>query len=115
MYLNLIDNFVKKNFPCMFLRTSGSFLKFSPLLPLTEVSPQPCAIPGGKPPGDWQSAVGWGDTGFKPGTPGQQSGALPLSYHASNFVKTHLIFKLNFTAVELIFKKRGQYLPNMHF
>ncbi len=38
---------------------------------------------GGNPPGDWQSAVGWGDAGFKPGTAGQQPGALPLSYHAS--------------------------------
>jgi hypothetical protein len=46
---------------------------FSPLLPLTEVSPQPSAIPGGNPPGDWQSAVGWRDAGFEPGTAGQQS------------------------------------------
>jgi hypothetical protein len=38
---------------------------------------------GGNPPGDWQSAVGWGDAGFGPGTAGQQSGALPLSYHTS--------------------------------
>ncbi len=38
---------------------------------------------GGNPQGDWQSAVGWGDAGFEPGTAGQQSGALPLSYHAS--------------------------------
>jgi hypothetical protein len=37
-------------------------------LPLTEVSPQPSAIPGGNPPGDWQSAVGWGDTGIEPRT-----------------------------------------------
>jgi hypothetical protein len=59
------------------------FSQFFPLLPLTEVSPQPSAIPGGNPPGDGQSAVGRGDTGFKPGTAGQQSGALPLSHHAS--------------------------------
>jgi hypothetical protein len=38
---------------------------------------------GGNPPGHWQSAVGWGDAGFEPGTAGQQPGALPLSYHAS--------------------------------
>ncbi len=38
---------------------------------------------GGNPPGDWQSAVGWGDAGFEPGTAGQQPGALSLSYHAS--------------------------------
>jgi hypothetical protein len=38
---------------------------------------------GGNPPGDWQSAVGWGDAEFEPGTAGQQPGALPLSYHAS--------------------------------
>jgi hypothetical protein len=42
-------------------------------LPLTEVSPRPSAIPGGNPPGDGQSAVGWGDAGFEPGTAGQQS------------------------------------------
>jgi hypothetical protein len=45
-------------------------------LPLTEVSPQPSAIPGGNPPGDRQSAVGWGNAGFEPGTAGQQSGTL---------------------------------------
>jgi hypothetical protein len=33
------------------------FSSFSPLSPLTEVSPQPNAIPGGNPPEDWQSAV----------------------------------------------------------
>ncbi len=52
-------------------------------MPLTEVSQQLSAIPGGNPPGDWQSAVGWGDPGFEPGTAGQQSGMLPLSHHAS--------------------------------
>jgi hypothetical protein len=51
--------------------------QFSPLLPLTKISP------GGNPPEDGQSAVGWGDAGFKPGTVGHQSGALPLSHHAS--------------------------------
>ncbi len=59
------------------------FSRFSPLSPLTEVSPQPSAIPGGNPSGDWQSAVGWGGAGFEPGTAGQQSGALPLSHHDS--------------------------------
>jgi hypothetical protein len=64
------------------------FSQYFPLLTLTEVSPQPSAIPGGNPPGDGQSAVGWGDDGFEPGTAGQQtagqqSGALPLSHHAS--------------------------------
>jgi hypothetical protein len=59
------------------------FSYFSPLLPLTDVSPQPRAIPGGNPPGDWQSAISWGDSGFEPGTAGQQSGALPLSHYAS--------------------------------
>ncbi len=48
---------------------------------LTEVSSQASAIPGGNPPGDWQSAVGWGDAGFEPGTAGQQFSALPLSHH----------------------------------
>ncbi len=56
-------------------------MEFSPLSPLTEVSSQPSAIPGGNPPGDWQSAVGWGDAGFESGTAGQQSGVLPLSHH----------------------------------
>jgi hypothetical protein len=59
------------------------FLQFFPLLPLIEVSPRPSAIPVGNPPGDGQSAVGWGVAGFEPGTAGQQSGALPLSHHAS--------------------------------
>jgi hypothetical protein len=53
------------------------------MLPLTEVSPQPSAIPGGNQPGDWQSAVGWGDIGPEPRTAGQQSCTLPLSHHAS--------------------------------
>jgi hypothetical protein len=61
------------------------FFKFSPMSPLTEVSPQPSAIPGGNPPEDWQSAVGSGDAGFEPGTAGQQSGTLPLSHHASHW------------------------------
>jgi hypothetical protein len=56
---------------------------FSPLSPLTEVSLQPSAIPDGNPAEDWQSAVGWGDARFKHSTAGQQSGALPLSYHTS--------------------------------
>jgi hypothetical protein len=60
------------------------FSQFFPLLPLTEVSPRPSAIPDGNPPGDGQSAVGWGDAGFEPGTAGQQSGALPLSHHDSH-------------------------------
>jgi hypothetical protein len=66
----------------MFLANQRFILSFFPLLPLTEVSPQPSAIPGGNPPGDWYSAVGcWGDGGFEPGTAEQQSGALPLSRH----------------------------------
>ncbi len=46
------------------------FIIFSSVA-LTEVSPQPSAIPGGNPPEDWQSAVGWEDAGFEPGTAGQ--------------------------------------------
>ncbi len=57
----------------------GILIIFSPLLPLTEVSSQPSAIPGGNPPEGWRSAVGWGDAEFEPGTAGQQSGTLPLS------------------------------------
>jgi hypothetical protein len=45
---------------------------------------------GGNPPGEWQSAVGRGDAGFEPGTAGQQPGALPLSYHASQAGKLTL-------------------------
>jgi hypothetical protein len=60
------------------------FSQFFPLLPLTEVSPRRSAIPDGNPPGDSQSAVGWGDAGFEPGIAGQQSSALPLSHHASH-------------------------------
>jgi hypothetical protein len=67
----------------VFGKPAAHFSKFSSLSPLTEVSPQPCAIPGGNPPDNWQSAIGWGDTGSEPGTAGQQSGALPLSHHAS--------------------------------
>jgi hypothetical protein len=52
------------------------------LSPLTEVSPQQSAIPGGNPPEDWQSAVSWGGAGFEPGTAGLQSAVLPLSHHA---------------------------------
>ncbi len=54
----------------------------SPLSPVTEVSPQPSALPGGNPPEDWQSAVGWGGAGFEPGTAGLQSDVLQLSHHA---------------------------------
>jgi hypothetical protein len=65
------------------------FSEFFPLLPLTEVSPRPSAIPDGNPSGDSQSAVGWGDAGFEPGTAGQQSSALPLSHHASRPLSHH--------------------------
>jgi hypothetical protein len=38
----------------MFLaKPAVHFSRFSPLSPLTEVSPQPSAIPGGNPSGDW--------------------------------------------------------------
>ncbi len=56
---------------------------FSSVAPHRGVTPQPSAIPVGNPPEDWQSVAGWGDAGFEPGTAGQQSGALPLSHHAS--------------------------------
>jgi hypothetical protein len=71
------------------------FSQFFPLLPLTEVSPRPSAIPGGNPPGDGQSAMGWGDAGLEPGTAGQQSGALPLSHHASQTIEPpcHLLIR----------------------
>jgi hypothetical protein len=61
-------------------------------LPLTEVSSQPSAIPGGNPPEDWQLAVGWGDAGFEPGTAVQQSGTLPLSHHAFRIEPPCLFF-----------------------
>jgi hypothetical protein len=78
-----------------FWRTRGSFSSFSPLLPLTEVSSQPSAIPGGNPPGDWQSVVGWGDARFEPGTAVQQSGTLPLSHHAFR-IETPCLFFLTY-------------------
>jgi hypothetical protein len=56
----------------------------------SEVSLRPSAIPGGNPPGDWQSALGWGDARFEPGTAGLQSGTLPLSHHASLIEPTRL-------------------------
>ncbi len=59
------------------------FHNFLLCCPSQRSAPQSSAIPGGNPPGDWQSAVGWGDTRFKPGTAGQQSGVLPLSHHTS--------------------------------
>ncbi len=62
---------------------AAHFLSFLPLLPLTEVSPLPSAIPGDNPPECWQSAVGWGEAGFEPRNAGQQSGEPPLSHHAS--------------------------------
>ncbi len=52
---------------------------------------------GGNPPGDWQSAVGWGDAGFEPGTAGQHPGALPLSYHTSLIELPHLPNSLTWT------------------
>jgi hypothetical protein len=58
------------------------FCNFSFLLPLTEVSPKPSAIPGGNQPGDWQSTMGLGEE-FEPGTAGKLPGVIPLSHHAS--------------------------------
>ncbi len=63
-----------------------NFLPFAPY----RGQPVASAIPGGNPPGDWQSAVGWGDARFKPGTAGQQSGMLPLSHHASFWIISQL-------------------------
>ncbi len=67
----------------VFWRTSGPFFTI-----LSSVAPhrgQPTAKchPRWQPTRRWASAVGWGDAGFEPGTAGQQSGALPLSHHAS--------------------------------
>jgi hypothetical protein len=70
------------------------FSQFFPLLPLTEVSPQPSAIPDGNPLGDSQSAVGWGDAGFEPGTAGQQSGALHCIAIAANMTLETLSMEL---------------------
>ncbi len=71
------------------------YFVFSPLSPLTEVSSQPSAIPGGNPLGDWRSALSWGDDRFKPGTAGQQSGALPLSHHTFPKLTHHTFPKLS--------------------
>ncbi len=46
---------------------------------------------GGNPPEDWQSAVGWGDAGFEPGTVGQQSDVLLLSQ--ATLRKNSLVFE----------------------
>ncbi len=62
------------------LAVHGSFFVI-----FSSVAHQPRTIPGGNPPGDLQSAVCWGDTGFEPRTAGQQSIMLPLSHHASLF------------------------------
>jgi hypothetical protein len=50
-------------------------------LSLTEISQQPSAIPGGNPPGDWQSDVGWGDAGF----------FFVIHFMFKNFEKTNFI------------------------
>ncbi len=81
------------SFICFWANQRSIYHNFFPLLPLTEVSPRPSDIPGGNPPGDGQSAVGWGDAGFEPGTAAQQSGALPLSHHASQ-LSHHFINRL---------------------
>jgi hypothetical protein len=59
------------------------FVTFSSVAP-HRGQPQPSAISSGNPPGDWQSAMGWGDAMFELGTAGKQSGALPLNHHASH-------------------------------
>jgi hypothetical protein len=65
-------------------RSSGSFfVNFFSVAPHRASQPAAKPIPGGNPPGDWQTVVGWEDEGFEPGTVGQQSGTLPLSHHAS--------------------------------
>jgi hypothetical protein len=56
------------------------------LSPLTEVSPQLSAISGGNPPDNWQSAMGWGDAGFEPGT--GQDRILSLGTQACRVVST---------------------------
>jgi hypothetical protein len=61
-----------------FWQSSGSFF-----IIFSSVTPHRGQPAGGNPPDDWQSALGWDDAGFEPGTEGQQSGALPLSHHAS--------------------------------
>ncbi len=43
----------------MFLANQWFIFVIFSLLPLTEVSPQSSAIPGGNPPGIWQLAVDW--------------------------------------------------------
>jgi hypothetical protein len=64
------ETVLRNNFFSLYVfgEPADPFSQFSPLLPLTEVSPQASAIPGGNSPGDWQSPVGWGETGFETGT-----------------------------------------------
>ncbi len=69
--MEFIDVYKKVSVENFFCEPAVHFSKFSPLMPLTEVSPKPSAIQTD----EWQSAVGWGATGFEPETAGQQSGA----------------------------------------
>ncbi len=61
---------------------SGSFLIIFSSVALYRGQPAAKCHLRWQPTNDWQSAVGWGDAGFEPGTAGQQSGA--LSHHASH-------------------------------
>ncbi len=61
----------------------------------------PSAIPGGNPPGDWQSAVGWGDTGFKPGTAEQQSWHVKTEPPCLPFIKRCMLSEAQ-TAIEKV-------------
>jgi hypothetical protein len=68
----------------MFLATNGSFLiSFSSSAP-HRGQPAAKSHPRWQPTRRLAVSCGLGDTGFEPGTAGQQSGALPLSHHASN-------------------------------
>jgi hypothetical protein len=68
----------------MLWQTSSSFLIiFSSVAPHRGQPAAKCHPRWHNPLEDWQSAVGWGDSGFEPRTVGQQLGTLPLSDHAS--------------------------------
>ncbi len=86
--IRLVSCFAKNFFSLyVFAEPAVSFCNFFLCCPSQRSACSQVPSQGGNPPEDWQSAVGWGDARFEPGTAGQQSGSLPLSYHASSFCK----------------------------
>jgi hypothetical protein len=86
-----------------FWRTSDSFFIIFSSVVSHGGQPAPSAVPGGNPPEDGQSAVGWVDAGYEPGTTQEyqpnrptllrsvsQMGPLPYTqYSVVSFKQTH--------------------------